>query len=61
MMTDEPSEPWRVSSKGEKSETVNRIETLRATLEEACWKKGRIFFQLVSTLFCEVERGFVDL
>jgi hypothetical protein len=35
------------------------IEILGATLEEACLKKGD-FFQLISTLFCEVKRGFVD-
>jgi hypothetical protein len=29
-------------------------------LEDACWKKVAIFFQLVSTLFCEVKRGYVD-
>jgi hypothetical protein len=28
-------------------------------LEEACLKKGEIF-QLISTLFCEVKRSFVD-
>jgi hypothetical protein len=37
------------------------IEIFGATLELACLKKGRIFIQLISsTLFCEVERGFVD-
>jgi hypothetical protein len=29
-------------------------------LEHACWNKRAIFFQLVSTLFCEVKRGFVE-
>jgi hypothetical protein len=28
-------------------------------LEEACLKKGIIFFQLITTLFCEVRRCFV--
>jgi hypothetical protein len=36
------------------------IEILGATLDEACLKKGENFFQLISTLFCEVIRGFVD-
>jgi hypothetical protein len=39
---------------------VKNIEILGAMLEEACLKKGRTFFQLISTLFCEVKRGFVD-
>jgi hypothetical protein len=29
-------------------------------LEDACWNKQANFFKLVSTLFCEVKRGFVD-
>jgi hypothetical protein len=29
-------------------------------LEEACLKIKEIFFQLISTLFCEVKKGFVD-
>jgi hypothetical protein len=29
-------------------------------LECACWRKWANFFQLVSTLFCEVKRGFVN-
>jgi hypothetical protein len=36
-----------------------RREILRATLEEACLEKGE-FFQPLSTLFCEMKRGFVD-
>jgi hypothetical protein len=28
-------------------------------LEESCWKKGD-FFQLISSLFCVVKRGFVQ-
>jgi hypothetical protein len=36
------------------------IEILAATLEEACLKKGRNFFQLISIVFCEGKRGFVD-
>jgi hypothetical protein len=36
------------------------IEILGATQEEACLKKGEIFFELISTLFCEVKRGCVD-
>jgi hypothetical protein len=40
---------------------ASTIEILAATLEEACLKKkGECFFQLISTLFCEVKRGFVD-
>jgi hypothetical protein len=35
------------------------IEILGATQETACLKKGRTFFQLISTLFCEVKTGFV--
>jgi hypothetical protein len=38
---------------------ITPIEILGATLEEACLKKVE-FFQLISTLFCEVKRGFVD-
>jgi hypothetical protein len=38
---------------------VLTIEILGAMLEEACLKK-RSFFQLISALFCEVKRGFVD-
>jgi hypothetical protein len=34
------------------------IEILGAQLEEACLKKGKKNFQLISTLFCEVKRGF---
>jgi hypothetical protein len=33
------------------------IEILGATLEEACFEKGD--FQLISTLFFELKRGFV--
>jgi hypothetical protein len=40
-------------------QTVFPIEILGAMLEEASLKKGRIFL-LISTLFCEVKRGFVD-
>jgi hypothetical protein len=29
-------------------------------LERACWKNGRFFLQLVSTLFREVKRGFAE-
>jgi hypothetical protein len=37
------------------------IEILRATLEEeARLKKRDNFFLLISTLFCEVKRGFID-
>jgi hypothetical protein len=36
------------------------IEILGATLEEACMKKRENIFQLIFTLFCEVERGFVN-
>jgi hypothetical protein len=39
--------------------SVITIDILEATIEEACLKKGRIF-SAVSTLFCEVKRGFVD-
>jgi hypothetical protein len=38
---------------------VGTIEILE-TLEEACYKGRENLFQLVSTLFCEVKRGFVD-
>jgi hypothetical protein len=34
------------------------IEIFVAILEAACLKKGD-FFQLISTQFCEVKRGFV--
>jgi hypothetical protein len=37
---------------------VKTLEILGATLEEASLKKGE-FFQPISTLFCEVKRGFV--
>jgi hypothetical protein len=36
------------------------IEILGAMQEEACLKKREKFIQLISTLFCEVKRGFVD-
>jgi hypothetical protein len=39
--------------------SVFAIEIL--DLEDACGKNRANFFQLVSTLFCEVKRGFVDL
>jgi hypothetical protein len=29
-------------------------------LEEACFEKNYKYFQLISTLRCEVKRGFVD-
>jgi hypothetical protein len=35
---------------------VFTIEILGATL---CWKKGAIFFQLISSLFRAAKRGFV--
>jgi hypothetical protein len=38
---------------------IDTIEILGASLGEACLKKG-IFFHLISTIFCEVKRGFVD-
>jgi hypothetical protein len=39
---------------------VATIEIQGPTQEEACLKKWSNVFQLISTLFCEVKRGFVD-
>jgi hypothetical protein len=44
---------------GEAQGVADPQKILRAILEEACLKKGK-FFQLISTLFCEVKRGFKD-
>jgi hypothetical protein len=36
--------------------SIEILEILKMRVE----KNGQIFFQLASTLFCEVKRGFVD-
>jgi pentatricopeptide repeat protein len=33
---------------------------LRSYARRGMFEKGDNFFQLISTLFCEVKRGFVD-
>jgi hypothetical protein len=33
---------------------------LRSYAGKGMFEKGEIFFQLISTPFCEVKRGFVD-
>jgi hypothetical protein len=42
-------------------ESVSAIEVVGATYVPSMLKKGTNFFQLISTLFSVVKRGFVEL
>jgi hypothetical protein len=39
---------------------LRRVRTIEIFLTRSCMLKKGIFFQLISTLFCELKRGFVD-
>jgi hypothetical protein len=59
------NERWWANGKMRQSparptQQVSAIEILGATLEEACLKKRDTFFQLISIVFCDGMRGFVD-